>query len=319
MHRTQPAPRGRPTSRSCTHLLPESGQWALLSLPCHILAIIPPPASKYRTPANSCTPKTGQQVLPFIQKSRSRDRRHLHPNIAFQRSSASQPSIPTIAIHSISCPSHYLHLQPNVASHQSSSLAPQYRIPEIIPTAPQCRVSATICTYQLLPPLVHPTSCPNKGFATRPHFADQRHPLLSHILFPLTTIPRECQTFALSVHPTSRSSNHLYLHPILCADNRRHPHPSQISFQQPPAGIHRLPPPCARRYSQPTSTAAHHLPPTSAAKSLRPSHIAPTHYAHPCILHITTPCFLAVVQQQHRASHDLFHRLQPPRHLVRLV
>ena len=58
MHRTEPAPRGRPTGCSCTHLLPESGRRALSSLPRCILATFSPPASKYRTPATSCTQKS---------------------------------------------------------------------------------------------------------------------------------------------------------------------------------------------------------------------------------------------------------------------
>ena len=108
------------------HLLPESGQLALSSLLCPIVAIVFLLTSKCCIPATFCTQKSGQQVV--YSKSRPSDRHHLHPNTVSQRSSPlhSKECLTGHLIHSISCLSDRRLLHPKITPHRPSALNVQH-------------------------------------------------------------------------------------------------------------------------------------------------------------------------------------------------
>ena len=173
------------------------------------------------------------------------DRLHLFPNITSMRLSLT---------HALSHPSDHLHpksgrralssIQHHVLGTVSSVDHPHTSCcflatnrTERAADGPSSTLTLTWCPSDHLDPpiapspLVHPTSYSSNSFATCPHIPFRQPPPPSSISPPSLTMLRECQTFATSAHPTSRSSDHLYLHPTLCTDNPRHPHPPQIASQ----------------------------------------------------------------------------------------
>ena len=271
------ASRERPSGRSCTQLASrERPTGPLIPSTSHPCDYFSPPASKRRILATTCTPKSGQQVVLLFIRNCVICIPTLHPSNRR-------------LIHSISCPSDYFHLHPNVASQRPP--APKERptgpplihltsYPTMVCNRPPCRILLTTGT------LFYRTSFPPNNHLQTASDVRYLHP--SYIIHQQLSILAPHSLYRWSSAPTSIPD---YVSVTVCR---------ATEYPPPHAPQYGRPPPQSTNYIP-------HLPQTLAVKLAPPSHITPTYYPHPCTLHITAPRSLAMVQQcqQHHPSHNL--------------
>ena len=154
-------------------------------------------------------------------------------------------------------------------------------------------------------PTLYPSDHLHSLAAPTSHFVPQR----LFCIGPLMTIFRECQTFATSAHPISRSSNRLYLRLTLCTDDGRCPHQSYIASRLPLSADAS---PC------PFHSICHQLPTSRCAPV--PASIP---VSRPTILiHVPTLPFPAsLLWFSSNIAHPIpsLHQLSLPHHLAHLV